>query len=399
MRIAAMQVEGGSLPRQTLLPTAFVGLLYIAGNLSNAIYPVFVSGALASGKVTASNVGVLATAEFLPFGLAIMFAGAFLRERRLRLIAGTCLLTQVLLGYLSSHLPFAALIPCRAAFGVASGVLLWIAYAYIARSLHAGRLVAIYTTILMSLGIALSWLEPNFVMPQFGYTGVLLMLIVPSVLAILLLPCGPDSLAPLPKDPMEEEGTVRPRIPPAALMLLASTGFWSAYMYIYWVYADPISMRFGEGIAQYWLTVSLACQVIGAGSASLLAERIPNRSTITLGLIAQIGLVAAILLGVGQVSFVIWNGIAGFFGYFLVSFFINALIQTDPTRRSIVYFPAAQNLAGSMGPIVVAQVVSETDLTMGLIIDLCAILMALAMFWLAMTAQSRTRSAAVAGTA
>jgi MFS family permease len=370
------------LTPQKLTQTIFISLVYLVGNLSNAIYPVFVSGLLASGKVTTSQVGVLATAEMLPFGLSILLAGIFLRERYLRIVAAICLAVQIILGYASSQVDYEALLFCRAAFGVANGILVWLAFAYLARSLHASKLVAIFIVILMSLGIFISWLEPNYVMPTFGFTGVLLMLVIPSVITILLLPFCPNELKPLPISAETGKKLSHNDVTPAAWFLLGSAGFWSISMYVYWVYASPIAEQFGHGIASYWLTVSLICQVLGAGAASLLAERLPYRITVTTGLILSATIVGSMLFEISALQFVILNGVSGFLGYFLVSFYIAGAIHTDPTRHSVVYFPAAQNLSGSLGPIAVSQFVSDTDLSLGLVMSFVAVAVALTLFWI-----------------
>jgi MFS family permease len=383
------QVDSVLTP-QKLTQTIFISLVYLVGNLSNAIYPVFVSGMLASGKVTTSEVGVLATAEMLPFGLSILLAGVFLREKQLRLVAAGCLAIQIILGYASSQVDYEALLFCRAAFGVANGILVWLAFAYLARSLHASKLVAIFIVILMSTGIIISWLEPSYVMPTFGFTGVLLMLVIPSAVTILFLPFCPNELEPLPTSAETGKKLSHIDVTPAAWFLLGSVGFWSISMTVYWVYASPLSEQYGHGIASYWLTVSLICQVLGAGTASLLAERLPYRITITTGLILSAAIVGSMLVGVSALQFVILNGLSGFLGYFLVSFYIAGAIHTDPTRHSVVYFPAAQNLVGSLGPIAVSQFVSDTDLSSGLIMSFVAVALALSLFWIGMAIHRKT---------
>jgi MFS family permease len=370
----------------------FVGLLFVAGNLSSGIYPLYVSSIIAIGRATPSNVGVLATAEFLPFGLAIIVAGRFLQERRLRLVAGLCLAVQLSAGFATTKLPFAALVPCRALFGIAGGILIWISYAYLARSEHAGRLVALYTTALMTVGVAWSWIAPSLVMPEFGSTGIILFLVVPSLLALLLLSFGPDDLASLPQAFNETEGKDhRGWLPTSALLILLSVGSWSMFMTIFWVYSEPLAAQHPGNAIQHWLTVSLTCQILGSAMAAPLAERVSYRLILTVGLLLSIVQVLSIILGVSGAGFLGWTAVFGFLGWFLWPFFVAALADLDQSRRSIVYLPAAQNLAGSIGPLVVSQMVSETDLSAGLIVDLIAIGVAPAMLWAALLVHSRSK--------
>jgi MFS family permease len=374
----------------SLITAAFVGLLFVAGNLSTGIYPVYVTSFLASGRATTSNVGMLATSEFLPFGLAIVFAGRFFNERRLRLIAGVCLVAQLFAAAASTELPFAALVWCRALVGIAGGTLIWLSYAYIARSAHAGKLVAVYTTALMTVAVIASWVAPAVVMPAFGPSGVFLFLAAPSVLALTLLSFGPNDLPALPHDPAQIDGTAgRGSLPPAALLVLLSVGMWSVFMTIFWVYSEPLAAKHTGKAIEHWLTVSLTCQILGAALAAPLAERLSYKLTLTIGLALSIAQVLSIMSGVGSAGFLGWTAVFGFFGWFLWPFFVAALTEMDQTRRSIVYLPAAQNLAGSLGPLIVSQVVSETDLSGGLIVDLVAIGMAPVIFWAALMVHTR----------
>jgi hypothetical protein len=360
-----------------------VGLLYIAANLSNAIYPVYVMSFIGGRYATTGNVGVLATAEFLPFGLSIMFAGKLLPERHLRTTAGICLIVHLVTSYATTRLPFVALIPCRAIFGVAGGTLLWMAYAYVARSTHAGRLVAIYTTALMTLGVLWSLIAPAGILPAFGYPGVIMFMVVPSFAALLMLAFGPSELTPLPTN-ADETGELVKGTSPAALLVLFSIGMWAAFMTILWVYFEPLAARHTGPLIEHWLTISLVCQILGAAASAFLAERLPYQATISCGLIISIAQVISYYRGVGSLGFVAWAALSGLIGYFLYPFYIRALIETDPTRRSVVAFPAAFNLAVGVGPIVASAFVSDTDLTGGLLIALAAISIALGLFWTAL---------------
>ncbi len=377
---------------QAAVTTIYVGLLCIAAYLSSSIYPVFVASITSLDHLTASNVGVLATTEFLPFGLASMFAGRFLPERRLRLTAGLCLLVQLLTAYASTKVPFQGLVLCRPLFGIAGGTLLWIVYAYVARATHPGRLVAIYTTAMMIVGVAWSYIGPNQVAPTFGQEGVIILLVVPSLLALLLLVLGPKDLPPL----VQEASSGHARLPVASLLMLLSIAFWSAFMAIFWVYSEALAATHIGALARNWLTVSLVCQIMGAAMAAVFAERLPYRLVLTGGLLISALQIVSLRAGVGDVGFLIWAGVYGFLGYFLVPFFVAALIKVDPSRRSIVYFPAAQNFAGSLGPLIVSMAISDTDLSAGLMIDLMAVLMAPVMFWVALALHASRQPQALA---
>ena len=360
------------------LATMYMGLLFIAGNISNAIYPVFVTAMLSSHRSSTENIGVLATAEFLVLGAAILFAGRFLPERRLRLTIGLCLLANLILAYASTKLPIGPLIVCRSLYGLSSGVLLWIAYSYISRTAHPSRLVGIFITVLMTFGVITSWIALMAVEPAFGPSGVIIFLSGASLVALVLLPFGPDAL---PVAIETETASGGRGLPVASMLVLLSIAFWAAFMSIFWVYAEPLAGQFSNPIVQYWLTGSLISQILGAGLAAVFAERLSYRVALTIGLVLSAVQVTSILIGTTAVGFLGWTALYGLLGYFLVPFFIAALIATDPSRRSVVYFPVAQCLAGSLGPLVVSQFVSEHDLGSGLVIDLIAVAAAPILLW------------------
>jgi hypothetical protein len=378
------------------LTTAFVGLLYVSGNISSTSYPLFVANVIGSGAATTSQVGVLATAEFLPFGLAILFAGRFLKERRLRLIAGACLLVQLICAYASSRLSFAALIPCRALFSLAGGTLIWLAYAYVARCRHPGRLVAIYTTVLLTTSMIYSWVAPSLVFPTFGHAGVIVFLAVSSALGLALLGYGPSDLAALPKSLGEHGSAVISRIPPGSLLVLLSVGAWACFMSIFWVYSAPIAATHTGAPVRNWLTIAIMAQIAGSALAAVLAERLPYRATVTCGLLLSIAQVVAVLIGVNSAGFLVCSAMFGFFAYFLATFFIATLIETDPSRRSVVYFPAAQFIAGGLGPLLASRFVSGSDLSAGLVVDLAAIIATPVLFWAGILIHRRQRGATCA---
>jgi MFS family permease len=174
-------------------------------------------------------------------------------------------------------------------------------------------------------------------------------------------------------------------------LILLSVGMWSVFMTIFWVYSEPLAAQHPGNAIQHWLTVSLTCQILGSAMAAPLAERLSYRLVLTLGLLVSIVQVLSIMSGVSGGGFLGWTAVFGFLGWFLWPFFVAALADLDESRRSIVYLPAAQNLAGSLGPLIVSQVVSETDLSAGLLVDLIAIGIAPCILWAALVVHSRAQ--------
>jgi len=366
----------------------FFGLLFVSGNLTFGIYPVFVTSMVAAGRASAGDIGGLASAEFLPFGLAILFAGRFLPVRQVRSTTAICLLVQLAGCYLTTILTGHLLLAVRCGVGLASGVLVWLCYAYVAQVRHVGRLVAIYTTIQMSYGVVFSWFAPAVIVPRLGHSAVLMLLAGSSLLALMLLPIAPGAFAA----PESHSADTLPAGPmsPAAMFLLVSVVTWSGFGAIFWVYAEPLAASYtDQSRVGHWLTVSLIFQIAGAALSSVLAERLPYKVVIAVGLLVLNALVVMLLIGASATAFVIWTAIYGFLGYFLVPYYIGALVDLDPSRRSVIYFPAAQMLASSLGPLAASLVIGDGSFRLSLATELVAILVASSTFALGLALKRR----------
>lgn len=352
----------------------FFGLLFVAGYMSNAIYPSFVNAITNIPRLMHVSIGSLATAEFLAFGIAILLGGKFIPFHKLRTGVGLALCTHILSAYGMNALPDHLLIVSRLVYGFASGLLVAIAYVYIAKSKLPGKTVAVYTTGLMVTGVLWSLIAPRLIAPYLGFEAYFLFLTSFSLVALLLIWICPPAMSRKVSS-VPDNRADRP-ISIAPILILMSVGAWALFMTIFWVYADPIAQNLSGDLVKNWLTVSLVCQILGAACSAVFVEKISAFKVLICGLCLSIIQIAAILSGVGGESFVIWTGIYGFLGYFLVAFYIRALALTDITNKSVVYFPGVQMLISSIGPMVVAQLVSETDLHAILTIDLCAVIVA-----------------------
>ncbi|PYY72472.1 hypothetical protein CRX42_01095 [Pseudomonas jessenii] len=389
--MSAQLRDGVTSKYKNLLEMVVVGLLFVAGNMSNAIYPSFVNALTNIPVMQSVSIGNLATAEFLAFGLAVLLAGRVVPANKLRLTAGICLFTHLLTAYAMTVLPLSALIGCRLLYGAASGTLVWIAYSYLARTSLPGQLVGIYLTGLMITGVLWSVLAPDVIVPLFGYPSLFLFLTSISFLALIFLRFCPKQINSL-SESSEQSKLLKNKLSLPPILILCSVGCWGFFMTIFWVYSDPIAQTLSGELLKHWLTISLVCQIFGAALSAWLVERMPTVPVLSIGLLISVLQVASIIAGVGGTVFVVWTGVYGFLGYFLVAFYIKALANTDSTNRSVAYFPGVQMLIASIGPMVVSQMVAETDLTAVLTIDLVAIIIAPLFLWAAIVIYKRSVS-------
>jgi MFS family permease len=375
------------------LQHAYIGLLFVAGNLNFYMYPEFVGNIINSGQASAVEVGRIATAEFLPFGFAIVFANRILAQVPARWTGGLCLLLQLVMSYGSAHADGNWLVGVRAIYGLASGTLVWAAYKYVSDLLHAGRMVGFYNIALMTSCVILSWLVPEVVQPALGHRATIMFLsgivALPAICLILATPARWSD--------QEESsgGDNEGRMATSSKFVLASVAAWGVFGTIFWVYAEPLSQNFAnEPLARHWLTFAFAGQIVGAILSSLLADRLPYRAAIMVGLCAFVAQISSIMIGVGVVGFIFWTTVYSFFGIFLMPFFVNALGDADPSKKSVVYFPATQMLSSGLGPLLASLVISEDDLHAALWLQLAAASCAPIAFWIGMTLHRSRKSKA-----
>ncbi|RKR31291.1 MULTISPECIES: MFS transporter [Paraburkholderia] len=382
------QVSASSSKRE-IGRTLAVGLLFVAGYMSNSIYPSFVDAIANTSRLHDASIGDFATAEFLAFGVALLLAGRYLPQRKLRLTAGICLVIHLFMAYAMTKFPPGMLIICRLLYGTASGVLVSIAYIHLAQSALPGRTVAVYTTSLMVTGVVWSLVLPKVVVPLFGYSEIFLFLTFFSFVALVFLKFCPDES--IVKDSTDARliASKNNKLALSSVLILCSVGAWSFFMMIFWVYADPIAKNIPGSMAKNWLTISLVCQIFGAALSALFVEKIPAILMLSIGLCISIIQIVAILAGVDGIGFVMWTGIYGFLGYFLVAFYIKVLNKTDPINRAVILFPGVQMLTASIGPMLVSRLVSETNISGVLKIDLIAIVTSPICLWLAMVVYKR----------
>jgi hypothetical protein len=134
-----------------------------------------------------------------------------------------------------------------------------------------------------------------------------------------------------------------------------------------------------------FVVTALTSSLGGAAVGTVVAERLPFGRIMSGGLLICLTQVIAILSGVGSVGYVIWFSVFGFLGYFLVPFFVKALVAADANGQSVVFFPAAQYAGGSLGPLMASFVVSPGQYRGGVLVDLGCIAMAIGTFWIGLS--------------
>lgn len=333
----------------------------VVGIMIPGLQPLLLGALLESGRLSAMQLGLAATAELLAMGAAAVLAGALLKPVRLRLIVVIACLLLAAIDALTTQLRGTDLIWVRAAAGIPSGVLIWIALSMIARSPLPERWAGIYLTVQTLTQFLWATMLAALVMPHWGVDGGFVSLSLLCLTTTLAASALPRQYAALPSGAAEGGGAGLPNgrgwiALAAAFLYLVSIG-------AVWVYAEPLSHQAGHSPAVIGaaVAISLACQVAGGALATMVAGRVRWNHMLMLCGLANLGVLAGLAWIPPTALFLFLLGLFGFLWLFALPFLVPMAIEADPTRRAAVLLGGAQLLGASLGPLFASMLVSDTD--------------------------------------
>ena len=127
------------------------------------------------------------------------------------------------------------------------------------------------------------------------------------------------------------------------------------------------------------MSLSLACQVLGGGAATLLAGRVRWFWALIVCSVVDFGLLAAFASLPPPALFLLATALFGFFWLFFMPFLAPMTIEADPTRRAAMLLGGAQLLGGSLGPLLASGLVTDTDARGALSFGAASLCLALAL--------------------
>jgi len=342
-------------PQPLDFPVLYIGVvaLLIAG-----LQPVVLGGLAEAGRLSASGIGLAATAELLALGLACGVSAAVLKPTGLRAKLALACLGHALCNLTSLWVADGALIGLRGLTGLFAGVMLWATIGMIARSARPERQAAIFVTAQTLAQLLLAAVLPRTVMTSWGVDGALLALAAISLTAAAAAFAGPRGFAPLPK--AEAGGG---RLSGLAWAGLAAVFLYLAFIVAIWVYLEPLAATVGLSVGQAHdaVAAALAMQVVGGLAATLAGERLKASHVLIGAGIINLGLVTALSAHSTGPLFLGLVAAFGFLWVFVLPFHTVLLIAIDPSRRAAMQLGAAQLLGSSAGPLAASLLVGDAD--------------------------------------
>jgi hypothetical protein len=343
-------------------PTAFqlgvILLVGVCGVMIAGLQPLLLGTLLQEGRITAAQLGHAATAELLLMGVASAYAGARWKAERLRAIGVISSLVLAALNIATMWVGGETVTLIRALAGVPSGVLIWITIAMIARSPTPERWSGIYLTIQTLAQFVFAAAITAWVISRAGANGGFVAIAVLCVVSAVAALALPNRFAPLVAD------STASNMPNArGFVALAATFLWMAFIVGVWVYAEPLSRQAGHGpsVAGVAVSLSLACQVLGGATATVLAGRLRWFPVLMFCSLVYAACLLAFAALPSEFLYLVISSVFGFLWMFSLPFFVPMVIAADPTRRAALLVGGAELAGGSLGPLFASFVVTDAD--------------------------------------
>ncbi len=346
----------------------------VTGLLIPGLQPLLLGALTDEHRLATTDIGLVATAELLCMGLTAGLAGSFLKAQRLKLIAIAALIALAAIDAVTETAPSTQMLVLRAAAGVPSGLLVWLAISLIARAPTPERWAGAYVTTQTLYQLLVATALSAFVMHTYGAAGGFLTLAALCAFNIIPALWLPAQLEPLPQAANAGLPNLR-----GSLALSVSFFFLAATSGV-WVYLEQLSQQAHHSAAVIGqaVSISLAAQVAGGLTATLLAGRIPWLFALIGSAIIDLAVFATFATLPAPPLFIAAAAIMGFIWLFATPFLVPMTIDADPTRRAALLIGGAQLVGGSLGPLFASFLVTNTDAHGALVFSIGSVALALA---------------------
>ncbi|UVK37564.1 MFS transporter [Mesorhizobium sp. AR10] len=332
-----------------------VGLLILG------LQPVLLGALYTEGHVSGDELALVATAEMIMIAIGSAVVAMLLSARNMRWKSAVLLILLALANWWTAHATQQPmmLIAARAVAGLAEGGMVAIATELIARSRRAERIGGYFVTLQTLAQCALALLLALYVIPSAGSAGGFIVLALVCLASTVVAWKVPADYADLPK----QEGHFGNVLTAGSLAALLSIFCYFMFFGAIWAFLEPLGAQYGIDARTVGLMVSasLAVQVVGAMTATVLEARIDYRFAIAVIGAVAVASSAVFAGGPGHGAFWAAGLSMGFILLFVVPYQIRLAITADETRTAVLLVPAAQLFGLAIGPIAASLLIDGKD--------------------------------------
>lgn len=341
---------------------ATMAVLFAVAALVYSLLPVFLGSAADSLQLTHQQIGYAGSAYLLGFAGAPILMPLWTQKVDWRRILVLALAVSAGSFAAASSTSYRAVIGFLALGGVGTGVVYSISTVGLGKATRTEHAFMVGQTVSMFLAAVLVWTLPTFVIPRYGFTGVLSVFAVVMIAAIGLTPWLPR-LSTTDRPTTTNNGWCGAAVPAA----IAMTGFGFFYVGLIglWSFLERIgheksldAQLVGQAFSLEKVLVLLACVLIFV-QGGRLGHRLPL-------IIGCMGLVASILLlslASSAAAYLVAVGAFGVFWTYSYPFQMSAIFDTDRQGRYAGAVPAFMGGGSTLGPTLAGYAVTGNDYT------------------------------------
>jgi MFS transporter, DHA1 family, inner membrane transport protein len=332
-------------------------VIAIAAGVGNtaALQPALLGSLLAASRISAAQVGQLATIESLCTALTAALAGIYLKPTRLRPCLGATLAIAIAANVLTALADSRGIFVARGISGVCTGVTLWLILGLLARLARPARLVAIFVVVLTGTAFLMSSAF-TLLSSHLGVAGGYHLIAAVDVIYLGAVFFLPRRFAALSHDGASSSPSLR-----GTMGLLVIFLKFAGLMAL-WVYVTPLGLQIGYTKQTVNLAISagIAFQIVGALLAIGLASRLDGLRTVFVNIVVLIAMIWLMMYSDGDaVPYYVSIAIFALIWMFSPPFQMSMIVELDSSRRSTLFLGTAQLLGMAAGPLLAALTVGD----------------------------------------
>jgi MFS family permease len=328
------------------------------GTLVVGIQPLLLETLLAQGRVNASQLGWVATAEVLGMALGVLLGSRMLSGRKGRPIAAVAGLIMAISNFATLFASEPLLIVCiRALSGAAEGVLVAVAVLSISYSNAPARLNAVFLTVGAAPQLLLAYLIPAVFVSRFGPNVGFLFMVGVGLSCALMALCVRERFVPQALQPLRRIAWSQ-----TVVLALIAILFMAAAIGACWSYVGPLAAELGLNPEQTGVAVatSLICQLLGSLVVAIVGWRLSFRAALLGGAVLQ-AVTVLWLLGAHQtLEFSVALGIFGFLWQGGMPFAMDLIVAVDSSRATAPLVLPLSLTGLSVGPLAASYFVDHS---------------------------------------